>query len=127
MRLRRSKKLREPKKSRKSKLNSSKQRILVRNENLLNFKDQIINTEDYQSLSKDEMLTDGIINLFITYQESEMMNRDQRGKFHIFDSIFYTMLTSRLMSNRYNEIKLSPVVRHYLNVADFTRSINIFE
>lgn len=94
--------------------------------NLLNYEDQTITSEDFESLGTGEMLTDGIINLFVAYQ-SQLLTQDQRDKFHLFDSIFFTLLTGRVTPNPQNERQLSPAQRRHLNVAELTVDVNIFE
>lgn len=72
------------------------------------------------------MITDGIVNLFVSIQ-SEGFLREQQNKFHLFDSIFYSLLTGRVIPNRQNQIQLSSAERRYQNVADITAGVSIFE
>lgn len=88
-----------------------------------------INTEDYMCLAIDQYLNDIIIDFYLKYLLSELLNDEERNRTHVFSTFFYKRLTTMTNNRRGSDKdpKMTASQKRHARVKNWTKGVNLFE
>jgi sentrin-specific protease 7 len=84
-----------------------------------------INTYDYMCLGSDNYLNDVIIDFYLKYIHTELIDDQQRAKSHIFSQFFYKRLTT--MNKEKDNRNQTAAQKRHARVSTWTKNVNLFE
>lgn len=96
-------------------------------ENILTFPEGrggiTVGLSDYMRLSPNKFLNDILIDFWMKYIHTELIDEAQREKCHMFSQFFFTRLSTPMNG----DIQAETAAQKHARVARWTKNVNLFE